>query len=306
MKPVLSSWVAFAILLFSCAVAAQSNNGWIRVQSDDGELSIEVPAEHKFFFNGDGFSIAKDSRDYNLKNMGLLTAFHDDSLLSFEIYDAEHEALDAMYDRDEQSASWKKGPKLKIGDTSIKQLLWSGGTEVYAVARYFYIGGKAVAVFAASRKGLTAAMTRFLDSIVIGNTSGMIAAGSTKLSQLKRSDVAIEVKLDPPPKSVPSPTPAPMAPPKPDDSVKSLIILREPNASYVYPARKQNTRGTVRLLPTLDSDGSIPHIFVRKELPDGLVRQALFAVIRLRFLPAEKDGIPVRKSVTIDYTFDIY
>jgi len=305
MKLVLLSWVALAILVCVCTASAQSTNGWMRVQSDDGEFSVEIPTEYKFFLSSDGFSIMKSSHDYGTRNMGLLTAYHDGSLLSFEIYDAERQALDAMYDRDKESDSWTSGPKLKIGDTIIKQLVWTGGSEVYAAARYFYVGGKAVVVLAASRKGLTPTITHFLDSIVLENASGMRAAvGSVNLSQLKRSDLAIEVKLEPPPNSVPAPTT--VVPPKRDDSVKGLVLLRKPNASYVPPARKQNTVGTVRLQPTLDSDGSIPHVFIRKELPNGLVRQTLFALIRMRFLPAEKDGIPMRKIVTIDYTFNIY
>jgi hypothetical protein len=53
-------------------------------------------------------------------------------------------------------------------------------------------------------------------------------------------------------------------------------------------------------------NGFIPKIEATQVLPDGLLRQAVFAAIRIKFLPEEKDDIPQTITKTVEYSFAIY
>ena len=54
------------------------------------------------------------------------------------------------------------------------------------------------------------------------------------------------------------------------------------------------------------ASGEVGQITVIQGLPDGLTDQAIVAARLLKFQPATKDGVPVSKTITIDYSFTIY
>ena len=85
-----------------------------------------------------------------------------------------------------------------------------------------------------------------------------------------------------------------------------LRILAKPQARYTDDARVNNVQGSVRLKVTLLANGQVGSITVVNGLPDGLTEQAIAAARQLKFEPATKDGVPVSKVITIDYSFTIY
>jgi TonB family protein len=85
-----------------------------------------------------------------------------------------------------------------------------------------------------------------------------------------------------------------------------LRMIVKPKAVYTDVARRSNTQGTVRLRITLLANGSVGEIAVLKDLPNGLTEQALEAARKIVFLPARINGVPVSKSVTVEYGFNIY
>lgn len=85
-----------------------------------------------------------------------------------------------------------------------------------------------------------------------------------------------------------------------------LRIIAKPQARYTDDARVNNVEGAVRLKVTLLANGQVGSIIVVNGLPDGLTEQAIAAARQLRFEPATKDGVPVSKTITIDYSFTIY
>jgi hypothetical protein len=56
----------------------------------------------------------------------------------------------------------------------------------------------------------------------------------------------------------------------------------------------------------MEPNGSIPDITVLKTLPEGLLRQAVFAALRTKFIPKEKDGLPIATKSTFEFGFHIY
>ena len=85
-----------------------------------------------------------------------------------------------------------------------------------------------------------------------------------------------------------------------------LRIIAKPQARYTDDARANNVQGSVRLKVTLLANGTVGSITVVNGLPDGLTEQAIAAARQLKFQAATIDGVPVPKTITIDYSFTIY
>ncbi len=299
-------------LFISCfapliAYAQQPNNQtdskdkWIRVQSDNGEFSIEVPEKYKFYRNKDGFIITENAKDYRLANMRMLNTYNAGTLLSFETYETKKDALERIYGDDVYKKNDIEKSVIKRGDHSIRQVT-TKTDKYYSIRQYFNSKTNIYVLTAISRRE-TPQMRRFLDSLVFKpNTKDDTDASAVLLSALPIDEIAVEEKLEN------DASPFPSAPPnlQKDDNIIPVVIVSRPRASYVTPARQKWVKGTIRLKPTLSADGFVTNIVVVKTLPEGLLRQALFAAIRLKFLPKENRGIPETVVVTVEYTFDIY
>ena len=138
-------------MLLSSFVSAQENNAgeWVRVQSDNGEFSIEFPAASDFFRDNGGFYISRERESYRLTEMRMLNAFYEKTLLSFEIYktDSPKAVADTIADRDEKSG---KQSEVKIGEAKFKQVVLEKGNR-YAVRRFYTSKDYVYILTAASR-----------------------------------------------------------------------------------------------------------------------------------------------------------
>ena len=85
-----------------------------------------------------------------------------------------------------------------------------------------------------------------------------------------------------------------------------LRIISKPQAKYTDEGRTNNVQGSVRLKVTLLASGQVGSITPVTRLPHGLTEQAIAAARLLRFEPAKVNGVPVSKTITIDYSFTIY
>ncbi|HKP68560.1 MAG TPA: TonB family protein [Pyrinomonadaceae bacterium] len=85
-----------------------------------------------------------------------------------------------------------------------------------------------------------------------------------------------------------------------------LKIISKPQAKYTDEGRTNNVQGSVRLKVTLLASGQVGSITPVTRLPHGLTEQAIAAARLLRFDPAKVNGVPVSKTITIDYSFTIY
>ena len=57
---------------------------------------------------------------------------------------------------------------------------------------------------------------------------------------------------------------------------------------------------------TFSADGGIEKISIIQGLPDGLTGEAVKAARLIRFLPQEKDNIPVTTTKAIEYSFSVF
>jgi len=97
------------------------------------------------------------------------------------------------------------------------------------------------------------------------------------------------------------------SPPPPPVGVTSAVkILSKPQAKYNDAGRTQGIQGSVRLKVTLLASGQVGSITPVTRLGAGLTEQAIAAARLIRFEPAKQNGVPISKTVTIDYSFSIY
>jgi hypothetical protein len=310
MKPIPLILIVICLFIFRFTCSAQNipDDGWLRVQTDNGEFSIEFPAEHAYFFDDGGFIAAESQNDYLVREMKLLNAYRDETLLSVETYRADANAMKALLSATLDRGMHKK--KIRINGVEVRELTKTEdnpatGDKFYFVSRYFRSKDFVYVISGLSREGETPTMKRFFESLRFDPRAGSPLVGTAQLVELKSSPVDIK-------DFVPSQAAntiadkTPGAPSALDPSYVKVIVASKPRASYVKSARDLNVKGAVRLKLVLSEKGFIPSIQVVTALPEGLTRQAIFAALRLKFLPAKNGGmtIPVRK--TLEYTFDIY
>src|SRR5215211_1579537 len=84
------------LVLASANTFAQDKPEWIRAVSDNGEFSVEVPAEYGFFADKNGFTVPASSNTYELREMRMFNAYTEKTLISFESYKANKAALEAL------------------------------------------------------------------------------------------------------------------------------------------------------------------------------------------------------------------
>lgn len=93
---------------------------------------------------------------------------------------------------------------------------------------------------------------------------------------------------------------------KPSEVTRKATITFKPEPAFTEDARNFNVTGVIRIRAVLNWTGKITGISVVKGLPHGLTWQALDALKRIRFEPAQKDGHAVSQYATFEYNFNIY
>ena len=88
-------------------------------------------------------------------------------------------------------------------------------------------------------------------------------------------------------------------------SLRPTIIYRE-SAKYTEEARQNKVQGTVALQVVFHVSGAITEIRVVRGLPHGLTEEAIVAAKKIRFNPAERNGVPVSVRGILEFSFNLY
>lgn len=83
-------------------------------------------------------------------------------------------------------------------------------------------------------------------------------------------------------------------------------IIAKPTPEYTDEARHNQEVGTLRISGVLGADGKVHRILVLYGLSAGLTANAVAAMQKIRFAPAQIDGKDVATYVTLEYNFNIY
>jgi len=87
-------------------------------------------------------------------------------------------------------------------------------------------------------------------------------------------------------------------------SDKKAVLISKPEPGFTEEARQHNVQGLVRLSVVLSSNGQVKDPYILQTLSHGLTLKAMQAVLKIKFVPAMKDGRPVSQFATIEYSFN--
>lgn len=275
---------------------------WVRVQSDNGEFSIEVPKNSNYFFDKEGFQTSYESISYLMKNASILNSYYDKTLLSFEVYEAKKEALRLTIKDDKNKGIYSK---IDLNGNTIEQTITK--TDKFYSVRWYFFSKKFVYILTGASKAETPVIKKFFDSLIFKpDTKEAIDTKIPSLSKLKITPVYFRnlefQKSNPDKMNVPNPGPVD----KNEENLEKVVVVNKARPSYVDSARMYAVQGNIRLRVELFSNGGITKIEVLKSLPQGLMRQVVFAALRIKFLPEEENGIPKSVSKIVEYSFSIY
>lgn len=299
----LTTLIFVAAAVVAAQPAQRNSTEWIPVRSDNGEFTIEVPKKNKHYGSKTGFIIGRSFGDpFVLDDMNMVNAYVDGTLVSIESYNAFEGALIALYERDAFNKTDIETKKTKESGYTIRQIT-KKTDEFYMVRRYFNSKNQIYILTAASRTGETPTMKRFLDSVEF--TPGKKKPETDKItpmSALQQDEPRVEI-LDDKPVS----TPKPALPAAIDDKgLEKLIVLNKQSPSYTTTARQKGVSGNIRVRARFSEDGWISNLSLFETLDGGLLRQTLFAAIRIKFLPQQRNGKPESVAKSLEYSFAIY
>lgn len=298
----IKKFLAFFIFLFCAQTAAFAQTDWMRVMSDNGEFSIEMPSNSIYFFDYESFNLAYDWDRYTATETRMLTAFHEKTLLAVESYRADKGALEIIR---QTEARGVEPTEIKEKGYKIKQVVQKT-PNFYAVKKFFHSKEFIYVLTAASRSGETPAMKRFFDSFAFNPDKRVpeTTPKATAFSKLKQFKLEIEETADKPVSNQSDDNRPPL--PNIVDEVSKLVIVSKPMVAFTDSARKSRETGKIRLRVTFAKEGRVSKVVVLDRLGKGLLRQAISVAARMKFLPQERDGEPVTVSRTVEYGFSIY
>ena len=92
---------------------------------------------------------------------------------------------------------------------------------------------------------------------------------------------------------------------KPSEVSKKPAITSQPNAEYTKEALQHQITGIVYVWAVLRASGEVTDIKLRSGLPFGLSEKAMEAASKVKFMPGEKDGVPVSVRMILEYEFKL-
>jgi hypothetical protein len=295
--------VAFAILLFATFSFAQDakKDDWIRVQSDDGEFSIEVPADYGYFYDKDGL-LADFNNPYNqLDEMRVFNSYKEHTLISFECYKvpnsifAVNKAITEISRSDVNEGGERE--EFKKDGFKITQIA-KKSKNLYMIKWFIYSKHSIYMLLSASRSGETETMKHFFNSLIFKpDTKVSQISKEITFSDLKQTLIVIEedlnrkIKTDDKKKS------------QPDVSIQPFSIVFQPLPIFTT-LNSPSERAYLEM--EFSEIGQITKLITFRKLKSEFLRSVQLSALRLKYLPEEKDGKPIAVKKIIKYDVPSY
>ncbi len=132
--------------------------------------------------------------------------------------------------------------------------------------------------------------------------------GSLNLIQFQRNQRSGEAVVDVPKSSMENdgnrtkPNPSQTAG---SVGVRDAVLLSKPEPKFPEEAGAHTFSGVVRLRVVLGSTGQVTDITVIRGMPYGLTKSAIEAARQMKFIPAQRDGVNISKSLIVEYDFNV-
>lgn len=289
--------------------AMPADGKWIRVQSDNGEFSVEIPDEYSHFYDKEGFHISSGSNEATLKEMRVVNSYREGTLLSFEAYKVKHPRI-ALEMTLESEKSLGKFEKLSRNGFVVHQVAVKN-EKYYMVRQYFVSDDYFYVLTAGAHEKETEAIKRFFRSVRYPEKNKLEKLPepgvlTIPFLELKKTPIMLGTKNAVSGRKTKEPPKKDNIVPPVKPAIPKFVIIAKPRAYYTTPARMNAEEGSIQLRMTFAPTGGFLQVDVVARLEYGLLKQAIMAAMRLKFLPVEKEGKPEPHAATIQYGFTIY
>lgn len=300
--------VFLLIMLSSLSVFTRTE--WIRVQSDNGEFSIETPADYTYFYDKEGFDYSDIDQSFLFQKMHILSASTERTVMSVEIYDvpSPKNYMARLLDRQKFNGSTKrdfKQSEFSVREFERNELSDKGDISISHITRFIASKTHLYIVTVANRGPRSSSFDRVLSSIRLGSSQSSPSATDkiVNISSKKPvtiNDIFVDRTSEPRPKRT-----EPQNSKSGTQDPAAVVILSRPFAAYTPQARNNRSGGNLLMRLTFEKNGSISKIEFFKGLPDGLTRSGFFAALRIKFIPSETDGELRTVTKHVEYSFSI-
>jgi TonB family protein len=134
--------------------------------------------------------------------------------------------------------------------------------------------------------------------------------GAVSVMIVSRPDESLELLPRPAdtagPLQSPSPAQTTVAVYKVGGGVSAPVLLNHVNPSYTEDARRNRIQGDCVIGLIADANGIPQNVHLVRSLQPDLDRNAILAVMKYRFKPASKNGVPVAVSLFVEVAFRLY
>lgn len=299
------------LFVFIASSNSQQNSEWLRIESENKEVSFAMPKDFSYSFDKEGFTQVnpqnwKDTADY--KNIRSITAYQNGVTMFFESYDTKNSKKSLPYFLYNHLESQYRN----ISFENFSGLQITSEKSSYIVFYYLASDKNTYLIGFGAREKTNETISKFLKTIKLNGKFLFEAAQKANesdkvlsLANLRETPIEVvynlENKKEKKKKSDQIKTMETKL-----DVAKELVVLFKPRPTYTERARQESAQGVVRLKVALSANGQIGQITVVKDLGYGLTENTIKVLKRLRFIPAEKDNFPVTVVKTIEYSFSIY
>jgi hypothetical protein len=287
-----------AILLFAIISFAQDakKDDWIRVQSDDGEFSIEVPADYGYFYDKDGLDVGFPNAYNELDEMRVFNSYKEHTLISFECYNTPKTFFDVnkLITKIGQTDVNEGGERKEFKKDGFKVTqITKKSKNLYMIKWFIYSKHSIYMLLSASRSGETETMKRFFNSLIFKpDTKVSQISKEITFSDLKQTPIIIEEDLNRKVK------PDDKKKTQPDETIEPFSIVFQPLPVFRIVSSPSES---AYLEIEFSEIGQISKLITLRKLAPEFLRSVQLSALRLKYLPEEKDGKPTEVKKIIKY-----
>jgi TonB family protein len=305
-----------ALILCVSSVSAQgSENNWTRLESDSKDFSVAVPSRYQAIADEEGYQVYERTTDgfpavvsAHLGKILMVTASRGGASILIERYRCRKvkEALDILLESRFSAREFSR--------ISLKEFVGGlAGARVRGNYLFEMLVGNENTIYriiVGARNADNETLKYLLSSIRL-NGSRIFANKTSLDSKVIEVSKAISdlqetpFQFEPPDKPDKLPPKTIFVQETGDLDNTQLAILYKAPAKFTEKARYKDAQGTVQLLVTFGAGGEIEKIKVISGVGSGLTEQCVRAARLIRFLPPEKDGVPVTTEAVMEYSFRI-
>jgi len=313
--------ISFALLpaLLAAAAAQDKKAGdnaaaeWQRLQSANGEFSVEMPAKYVYFYDKQGFTLSPAGKTYDYREMQLINSSTDKTVMSLEIYEVSKpkKYLEAIMNQDHlegiETEETPPGFNIKQIELTKAPSIRGENIEISHFTKYIASKTHIYIVTVSNRGKKSEASARFLSSIRLQTNKVEEVDGVGVIDISRLTPVTIQqigtTETDGAAGTAPKPADPGQRPVK---NPTALIVVTKPRPTFGNLSRRSGFSGGMRLRLTFSGDGRISKIVLLSVLTEDLTKNSFFAAMRVKFIPEEKDGVITTISRSIEYNFMLY